>query len=158
MDDKAVCRFVANRYLEDGSALFDTNLPVLVTRFETEERGGETGDFYYKITLSEYRDYSPKTVELRPAAEAGGPVTATSEETRPIPQGQLTVGQAVAVSGVCCRDSYGGKPHGRLSGFRGVISRIVTDDPQRAYPYHITDESGAAKGWVKAAQMQAVSA
>lgn len=158
MDDKAVCRFVANRYLEDGSALFDTNLPVLVTRFETEERGGETGDFYYKITLSEYRDYSPKTVELRPAAEAGGPVTATSEETRPIPQGQLTVGQAVAVSGVCCRDSCGGKPHGRLSGFRGVISRIVTDDPQRAYPYHITDESGAAKGWVKAAQMQAVSA
>ena len=158
MDDKAVCRFVANRYLEDGSALFDTNLPVLVIRFETEERGGETGDFYYKITLSEYRDYSPKTVELRPAAEAGGPVTATSEETRSIPQGQLTVGQAVAVSGVCCRDSCGGKPHGRLSGFRGVISRIVTDDPQRAYPYHITDESGAAKGWVKAAQMQAVSA
>ena len=81
MDDKAVCRFVANRYLEDGSALFDTNLPVLVTRFETEERGGETGDFYYKIALSEYRDYSPKTVELRPAAEAGGPVT-RSEERR----------------------------------------------------------------------------
>ena len=39
MDEKQIVRFVANRYLEDGSALFDTNMEVLVTRFKTEERG-----------------------------------------------------------------------------------------------------------------------
>lgn len=46
MADKAPVRFVANRYMEDGSPIFDTNMEVLVTRFQSEERGGETGDFY----------------------------------------------------------------------------------------------------------------
>lgn len=156
LDEKAVCRFVANRCLEDGSAIFDTNLEVLVTRFETEERGGETGDFYYKIALSEYRDYSPKTVKLRQAGP-GQPVQATSEDARSIPKGQLTVGQSVTVNGSCWYSSRGEEPHGTLSGFRGVISRIVADDPQRPCPYHITDENGAAKGWVKAGQIQTAS-
>ena len=156
MDGKRTVRFVANRYLEDGSALFDTNMEALVTRFKTEERGGETGDFYYDIALSEYRDYSPRTVKLQPPAGAGQPVTATAEATRAIPQGQLTVGQAVVVNGDCWYTSYGGEPHGTLSGFRGVISRIVATDPQRPYPYHIAAEGGGAKGWVKASQIQAV--
>lgn len=156
MDGKWTVRFVANRYLEDGSALFDTNMEALVTRFKTEERGGETGDFYYDIALSEYRDYSPRTVKLQPPAGAGQPVTATAEATRAIPQGQLTAGQAVVVNGDCWYTSYGGEPHGTLSGFRGVISRIVATDPQRPYPYHIATESGGAKGWVKASQIQAV--
>lgn len=38
MDEKAVLRFVANRYTEDGAAIFDTNMEVLVTSFQTEER------------------------------------------------------------------------------------------------------------------------
>lgn len=157
MDEKRIVRFVANRYMEDGSPVFDTNIEVLVTRFKTEERGGETGDFYYDITLSEYRDYSPKTVKLQPPAEAGQPVTATTETTRSIPHGQLTVGQAVEVNGNCWYTSYGGEPHAVLSGFRGTISRIIATDPQRPYPYHIAAEGGGAKGWVKASQLQAVS-
>lgn len=156
MEEKWVVRFVANRCLEDGTALFDTNMEALVTRFKTEERGGETGDFYYDLSLSEYRDYSPKTVKLQPPAESGGPVTATAEPTRSIPQGQLTVGQAVTVNGNCWYTSQGGEPHAALSGFRGKISRIITTDPQRPYPYHITTESGGAKGWVQASQIQAV--
>lgn len=157
MDEKWIVRFVANRYMEDGSPIFDTNMEALVTRFKAEERGGETGDFYYDIALSEYRDYSPKIVKLQPPAEAGQPVTATSETNRSIPKGQLTVGQAVTVNGDCFYNSYGGEPHTALSGFRGQISRIVTTDPQRPYPYHITTEGGGTKGWVKASQIQAVS-
>lgn len=156
MDEKWIVRFVANRCLEDRTPIFDTNMEALVTRFKTEERGGETGDFYYDIALSEYRDYAPKTVKLQPASQAGQPVTATSEANRAIPQGQLTVGQAVTVNGDCYYNSYGGEPHGTLSGFRGTISRIVTTDPRRPYPYHIADESGGARGWVKAGQVQAV--
>lgn len=53
MADKVPVRFVANRYMEDGSPIFDTNMEVLVTRFKSEERGGETGDFYYETALSE---------------------------------------------------------------------------------------------------------
>lgn len=156
MDDKVPVRFVANRCTEDGTPIFDTNMEMLVTRFKTEERGGETGDFYYEIALSEYRDYSPKTVTLQ-QSDAREPVQASTEETRAVPKGQLTVGQAVIVNGSCYYSSQGAEPHGTLSGFRGSISRIVAEDPQRAYPYHITDENGGAKGWVKAAQLQAVS-
>lgn len=157
MDDKQVLRYVANRYMEDGTPIFDTNMEVLVTRFKYEERGGETGDFYYDIALSEYRDYSPKTVKLQQSGPEE-PVTATSEPTRSIPSGQLTVGQTVTVNGDYWYNSQGGEPHGTFSGFQGKISRIVTNDPQRPYPYHITDEAGAAKGWVKASQIQAVTA
>ena len=153
MADKAPVRFVANRYMEDGSPIFDTNMEVLVTRFQSEERGGETGDFYYEIALSEYRDYSPKTVTFQ-QTDGGAPVQASAEATRSVPKGQLTV----LVNGGYFYSSQGAEPHGTFSGFRGKISRIVTDDPQRAYPYHITDENGAAKGWVKAAQIQVVSA
>lgn len=155
MEGKTPLRFVANRCLEDGTPIFDTNIEVLVTRFETEERGGETGDFYYKIALSEYRDYSPRTVSFQ-KREAGEPAVASAEITRAVPQSQLTVGQTVVVNGSCWYSSRGDEPHGSLSGFRGVISRIITNDPQRPCPYHITTEAGAAKGWVKASQIQAV--
>ena len=50
MAEKAVLRFVANRYMEDGTPIFDTNLEVLVTSLSFEERGAETGDFYYDLT------------------------------------------------------------------------------------------------------------
>ena len=62
----------------------------------------------------------------------------------------------MTVNGDCYHDSYGGEPHATLSGFRGQISRIVTTDPQRAYPYHIATESGGAMGWVKEEQIQVV--
>lgn len=154
MDEKAPLRFVANRYLEDGTPIFDTNMEVLVTSFHTEERGGETGDFYYELGLTEYRDYSAKTVTLRQEAEK--PAAASSEETRDIPAGQLAVGMDVTVNGNYYYSSFGSEPHGTFSGFRGKISRIVTNAPQRACPYHITDTGGGARGWVKKSQIQAV--
>lgn len=157
MDEKWIVRLVVNRYMEDGSTIFDTNMEALVTRFKFEERGGETGDFYYDLALSEYRDYSPKTLKLQQSSDSSQPVTAATEQNRSIPKGQLTVGQAVTVNGDCCSDSWGGEPHTSLSGFHGAISRIVTTDPQRPYPYHITTESGAAKGWVKQSQIQVAS-
>lgn len=156
MDDKAVVRFVANRCMEDGDPIFDTNLEVLVTSFHTEERGGETGDFYYELGLTESRDYSAKTVKLRqPSPDQ--PVQATAEPTRSIPGGQLVVGQEVTINGDYFRSSHGAEPHGTFSGFRGKISRIVVNDPQRPYPYHITTQAGNARGWVKREQIQAMS-
>lgn len=153
MDERARVRFVANRCMEDGSPIFDTNMEVLVTSFHVEERGGETGDFYYELELCEYRDYSARTVTLRqPAADK--PVQATAAPARAIPAKQLTVGQDVTVNGNYYYSSWGAEPHGTFSGFRGKISRIVTTDPQRACPYHITTPSGGARGWVKKSQIQ----
>lgn len=155
MEEKARLRFVANRYLEDGSPIFDTNMEVLATSFHTEERGGETGDFYYELGLTEYRDYSAKTVKLQ--QEEGQPAQAFAEEARDIPAGRLTVGMDVIVNGNYYCSSHGAEPHGTFSGFRGKISRIVANDPQRPYPYHITTSGGGARGWVKEEQIQAVS-
>lgn len=156
MTDRAVVRFVANRYLEDGSPIFDTNIEVLVTSFHTEERGGETGDFYYELGLTEYRDYSAKTVTLhQPAPDQ--PVEASSEPTRSVPPDQFTVGQNVVVNGDYFYSSWGAEPHGSFSGFQGKISRIIANDPQRPCPYHIVTQSGGARGWVKKSQLQAVT-
>lgn len=156
MAERARVRFVANRYMENGTPIFDTNMEVLVTSFHTEERGGETGDFYYDLGLTEYRDYSAKTVVLQQTAQ-DKPVEASAETTRPVPTSQLTVGQDVTVNGNYYYSSQGAEPHGTFSGFRGKISRIVSTDPQRPYPYHITTQTGAARGWVSAGQIQAVN-
>lgn len=153
MDERAVVRFVANRCTEDGAPIFDTNMEVLVTSFHTEERGGETGDFYYELGLTEYRDYTAKMVTLRqPAPDK--PAQAAAQPTRSVPAGQLTVGQDVTVNGDYYYSSWGAEPHGTFSGFRGKISRIVATDPQRPYPYHIATPAGSARGWVKEGQIQ----
>ena len=58
MNDKAPIIYTPVRYYENGEPFMtgDTGFEVLVTQFNTEERGGETGDFYYDLTLTEYRD------------------------------------------------------------------------------------------------------
>ena len=127
---------------------------MLVTSFHTEERGAETGDFYYELGLTEYRDYSAKTVIFQKTA-ADAPAEAAAETTRSVPPGRLTVGQSVTVNGNYYYSSWGAEPHGTFSGFRGKISRIVSTDPQRPCPYHITTAEGAARGWVKEGQIQA---
>ena len=153
MDQRARVRFVANRCMEDGSPIFDTNMEALVTSFQVEERGGETGDFYYELELTEYRDYSARTVTLRQSAP-DKPAQASAQPNRAVPAGQLTVGQDVTVNGNYYYSSWGAEPHGAFSGFRGKISRIITTDPKRAFPYHITTPSGGARGWVKKSQIQ----
>ena len=49
MNDKAPIIYTPVRYYENGEPFMtgDTGFEVLVTQFNTEERGGETGDFYY---------------------------------------------------------------------------------------------------------------
>lgn len=41
------------RFIVTGSA--NINIPVTIREFDYEERGGEPGDLYYKLTLKEYR-------------------------------------------------------------------------------------------------------
>ena len=55
MNDKAPILYTPARYYEDGEPFMsgDSGFLVLVTQFSTEERGGETGDFYYDLELTE---------------------------------------------------------------------------------------------------------
>ena len=93
MNDKAPILYTPVRYYENGEPFMtgDPGMTCVVTTFNTEERGGETGDFYYDLTLTEYRDYTPGTIQVQ-SQISGTPAVATTEPSREIPQGQLVVG------------------------------------------------------------------
>lgn len=59
-------------------SLSDPGYYVLVTDFKTEERGGETGDFYYDLTLKEWRDYAPNRVQIVQDGTAQASTAATA--------------------------------------------------------------------------------
>lgn len=150
MDDKAVITYTPVRYYEDGTPYFtaDEGFQCIVTAFQYEERGGETGDFYYELTIREWRDYSPQPVEEK--QQADGTTVLTQEPSRDIPQGHLYVGATVTANGPYYYTSYGDEPHGNGNGRRVVVSRIVADDPTRPCQVHITTEDGGDLGWISA--------
>lgn len=154
MNDKVPILYTPVRYYENGEPFMtgDAGFQVLVTQFTTEERGGETGDFYYDLTLTEYRDYTPGTMQVQQSTTTQ---TATAEPSRDIPRGQLVVGSVCIANGPYYYSSYGDEPHGNGNGRRVVVSRIV--DATRAYPVHVTTEAGGALGWMKKDALQVVS-
>lgn len=157
MVEKAPILYTPVRYYENGEpfATGETGMMVLVTQFDTEERGGETGDFYYDLTLTEYKDYSPQVVRLQQPAAQASLAVATASPAREIPTGQLYAGALCVANGPYYYTSYGDEPHGNGNGRRVLVSRIV--DKSRPCPYHITTESGGALGWTAEASLQAVS-
>lgn len=157
LDEKTVLLCTPVRYYEDGTPFLtgDTGFPVLVTKFQLTEKGGETGDFYYTLELSEYRDYSPQKMVLeQPVPAAAAPTAAAAEPAREAPKGQLYVGLACVANGDYFATSYGEPPKGHASGRRVIISRIV--DESRAKPVHINSESGGALGWITADGLSSV--
>lgn len=155
MNEMVSILYTPVRYYENGEPFMtgDPGFRVLVSSFHTEERGGETGDFYYDLELIEDRDHSPKIVTLEKPKENAA-LKATDSKTRAIPPKQLYVGCTVKASGNFYLSSYGDEPHGTASGRTCKVSRIVTTDPKRAYPVHITTESGGALGWIKKENLQ----
>lgn len=153
MQDKATLLYTPVRYYEDGTPFYtsDAGLEVLVTQFSTEERGGETGDFYYDLVLTEYRDYSPQMVQILPTSSGA---SSTQTPTRQNTSGQLTVGSVCIANGPWYYTSYGDEPHGNGNGRRVVVSRIV--DSSRAYPIHVTTQDGGWLGWMKRSSLQVV--
>lgn len=163
MIDRVPILYTPVRYYENGEPFMtgDTGFQVLVTQFKTEERGGETGDFYYDLTLTEYRDYAPKSVQLKQEtggvpdmSQNGQTVSAAAEPTREMPAGQLAVGVTAVANGPWYASSYGDEPHGNGNGRTVKVSRMV--DASRAYPVHVTTPAGGPLGWMKADALQAV--
>ena len=145
MTEKRVITYTPSKQMEDGTVfdLQDTGFKCTVESFSTTEKGGETGDFYYSLTIKEWRDPAPQTVKTRTTET--GEVAATYTPTRETAPGQLTVGKRVRVNGPFYLSSYGDEPHGTASNLTAVITRIVEG---RSYPIHIANESGGALGWV----------
>lgn len=160
MADKEILTYTPIRVYENGERFMiqDNGFDVLVTSFHYEERGGETGDFYYDLELTEYRDYSPQIISLTGEIDGEtGAAVATTQNTRSIPKGQLYVGAKVVVNGPYYYSSYGDEPHNNISGRTCVISRIENTDDTRPYPVHVRTENGGDLGWVKREAVQVVS-
>lgn len=154
MDEKAPILYTPVRYYENGEpfAAGITGFRVLVSSFRYEERGGQTGDFYYTLSLTEYRDYSPKLLKIQ--SKGKKLKKATPKKTREIPKGQLTVGATAIANGNWYYTSYREEPHGTGSGRRVKITRIV--DGSRPCPIHVASESGGPLGWMDAGSLQVV--
>ena len=157
MNEKAVLIYTPVRYYEDGTPFMqgDTGFQVLVTQFTYTEKGGETGDFYYDLELTEYRDYSPQTMQIHTPATSTTPAAVSTERQRDIPQGKIVVDSVCIANGKYYATSYGTGSSGSSSGLRVVVSRIV--DESRSCPIHITTESGGALGWIAKSALQVVS-
>lgn len=67
MDQKRPIVYTPVRYYENGTPFLGGGMgfECLVTSFKTEERGGETGDFYFDLTITEYKDFSPQKAVLQ---------------------------------------------------------------------------------------------
>lgn len=130
------------RYYEDGMPFMegDIGMEMLVASFTYEERGGETGDFYYDLSLVEYRDYSPRTVQLAPDGTA-----VTALPTRSIPAGQLYAGAKVEVNGTGYTTPDGDETAAEHTGDYGEVLRM--DEGDRAAPVCVRTNSAGAS-WV----------
>lgn len=167
MNDRVPIVYTPVRYYEDGTPYMtsETGMEVLVTSFEYWEQGAETGDFYYSLELTEYKDYTPRILQT----QSGGTITnadaqtATVTRTRQIPQGKLYAGVTVKVTGTCHggngpgENGEGEPPTTQLSGLYGTVGRLVTADPLTPYPVMIRDSYGNFVGWVKEEDCQVVN-
>lgn len=148
MEDQSIIDLVISRYEADGNKMFDTNISAVIQGFETTEKGGETGDIYYKITLKEYREFAPEKISM---VKGGAQPAVQEEETPRKTDLVLRVGAGVIANGKYWYSSYGDKPYGTANNKQTTVQRIITD-PDRAYPVLI-----GQLGWVKAEQLQVIS-
>lgn len=97
----------------------DDGFQCLVENFSTEERGGETGDFYYSLEIVEYRDYSPKIVEVRPV-QTGYAMSTSNNRTS---EG-VQVGDTVQVNGPVYNYPTNDNSVGNANGATGTVERV----------------------------------
>lgn len=185
MDEKAPIVYTPVRYYENGLPFLGGGMgfECLVTSFKTEERGGETGDFYYDLTLTEYKDYSPQKVILQSSGEAAVSSAADTSSSalntvtqalsvaaagtaavsaakliltplRSIQSSQLVVGAQRKASGSYYETSTAATPAGTLSGQRVQVRRVVSRTTP--HPYCVQDTAGTVLGWMSAADLSEV--
>lgn len=97
MKKKTPIVYTPVRVYENGLPFLGPSLgfPCLVTSFKAEERGGETGDFYFDLSLSEYRDFSPQRAVVQGEGQTGTFTPATAEDSP-----ERTAARAVAAASV----------------------------------------------------------
>lgn len=161
MADKAPILFAPARYDEEKNAYLtgDADFYVVVDGFELTEKGGEVGDFYYDLTLTEYRDYSPLEVQItaqdstatatnapaimRPTSTAAKKTATTKTTTKKTATvktarsagGKIVVGSTCIANGKYYPVSSAKGPYGTANNREVKVKRI--EDLSRPAPYLI---------------------
>lgn len=182
MDQKTPIVYTPVRYYENGMPFLGGGMgfECLVTSFKTEERGGETGDFYFDLTVTEYRDFSPQkasllentaqtvsqgsgvrnaAVQALSVAAAATTIASTTKmilsPARSTQSSQLYVGAQRMANGSYFSTSTAQTSTGTLSGQRVEIRRIASRTT--AHPYCVQDTAGVVLGWMSASDFTEVS-
>ncbi|MDR1439991.1 MAG: hypothetical protein LBJ10_08285 [Clostridiales bacterium] len=135
MRRKETFTLVFQRRTDAGRRIFDTRVRAVVSSFSYAERGGETGDFYYDIELTEYRNYSPRALTLASgqAGEAAAGQIAVASPARAIGAERIAVGDKVALSGRTWSEPDGGREWPARAD--GLIAEVFRIDDGKPYPY-----------------------
>lgn len=167
MIEKTPILYAPARYDEAENAYMtdDKGFYVVVESFDIEERGGETGDFYYDLTLTEYRDYSPQEMEIQTTFAAATVTTTNTTPTNNTTKtttkktvkkasvkstrstgDKIVVGSTCIANGGIYETSYGGKAYTTASNRRVTVKRISTLSGRA--PYLIASTNGTNLGWI----------
>lgn len=95
---RQVFQFIVNRW-DSESPMFDSSFNAVVQDFTITDKGGESGDVYFTLTVSEYRDTTPQRVEKVSEDVAADTTTLTVVDIRTVPNDEIVVGDMVTVSG-----------------------------------------------------------
>ncbi|CAI3371989.1 hypothetical protein [Enterococcus cecorum] len=137
MNDKKPVRIIVT-----GTSI---NMLASIDQFEWEIKDA-TNDYYYSITLKEYREYGAKYLKKVDQPQVK-PVPKPAP--RPAPTQVITVGCRVVVNGQLHRDSYGSGPGQTEVNATRIVNIIVGNPrPGQNYPYHVTTLNGGWRGWV----------
>ncbi len=98
LESKAVFLFIVNRY-DDDKPMFDTSFKAILTSFSITDKGGETGDIYFEMSLSEYRDTKPEKVSVMKKDEESSTTYLVREPQRDVSSQEFVVGDKVTVNG-----------------------------------------------------------
>ena len=126
---RQVFQFIVNRWDSD-SPMFDSSFSAIVQDFTITDRGGESGDVYFTLSVSEYRDTTPQRVEKVSEDIAADSTKLTVVDIRSVPNDEIVVGDTVTVSGpVYERDDQWeqaiDKTKSIASNVVGVVGRIL---------------------------------
>lgn len=187
MANMEVVVFTPVRFYETGEpfASSDVGFECLITEFVYEERGGETGDFYYDLTWTEFRDYTPQRMQVASgggygASDSAGaasasararmltgasssvqqPATASQDTLRLLVEPSRAIPQGQLYSGayaVANGAAYQTSQRGGSSQqLSGQLVRVQRIDNTAPSGVFVITEAGEYIGWMEATALQVV--
>jgi hypothetical protein len=129
LKEKIVFQFIINRW-DCQEEMFDTNFDAIITSFKITDKGGESGDVYYSITVSEYRNTKPQETEIISEDAENDTTYIAINDIRDVPHDEIVVGDMVTVSGPCFesddQESWeSAQLESDLCNVRGYVGRIL---------------------------------